>query len=384
VYTPATRSYSNVSTNQSAQDYSAANFTYFVTGTISVNGLPLANVALAAANGGVCSPSNAWGQYSCAVAPGWSGTVTPSATGYSFAPASRSLTSVGADQSAQDFAATLQSASAPMFFIHVDHLDTPRLVADQQGQPVWRWNQEEPFGNNVPEENPSGLGAFELPLRFAGQYFDKETNLHYNYFRNYDPSLARYGQSDPIGLEGGMNTYAYVAGSPLTHVDPLGLYMTTVQAYCMRFPSDCTEMMADMIENASRIQNGCVAEEAAQTADNFRDIGSISAILSGIGAVKKIGGAAEKAAENRAKSRARGVPDSAIGPSGLPKTHTAEHSTRKAAKEAAERDVPAGGGSVRHDAHPSNTKQGPHFQAEDADGKNAYPVVHHEYPKSKR
>ena len=67
-------------------------------------------------------------------------------------------------------------------------------------------DQQEPFGNNVADENPNGLGAFDLPLRLPGQYFDKETNLYYNYFRDYDPATGRYIQSDPIGLQGGINT----------------------------------------------------------------------------------------------------------------------------------------------------------------------------------
>jgi RHS repeat-associated protein len=87
---------------------------------------------------------------------------------------------------------------------------------------VWKWDQQEPFGNNVADENPSGLGAFDLPLRLPGQYFDKETNLHYNYFRDYDPSIGRYGESDPIGLLGGLNTYSYVVASPLRFVDRKG------------------------------------------------------------------------------------------------------------------------------------------------------------------
>jgi RHS repeat-associated protein len=67
------------------------------------------------------------------------------------------------------------------------------------------------------------LGVFDLPLRLPRQYADKETNLHYNYFRDYDPSIGRYGESDPIGLRGGLNTYAYVGNRPLRLVDPLGL-----------------------------------------------------------------------------------------------------------------------------------------------------------------
>ena len=88
---------------------------------------------------------------------------------------------------------------------------------------MWRWDQGEPFGNNPADENPSGLGAFDLPLRLPGQRYDGETGVHYNYFRDYDPSLGRYGESDPIGLAGGINTYLYVEGTPLLQIDFLGL-----------------------------------------------------------------------------------------------------------------------------------------------------------------
>ena len=81
----------------------------------------------------------------------------------------------------------------------------------------------EPFGNSLPNENPSGLGNFTCNLRLPGQYFYKEANTHYNYFRDYDPAIGRYVQSDPIGLWGGLNTYTYVGNRPLTYIDPNGL-----------------------------------------------------------------------------------------------------------------------------------------------------------------
>lgn len=84
------------------------------------------------------------------------------------------------------------------------------MIADSTGTTVWRWDQGEPFGNDVPNNNPSGLGAFDFPLRFPGQHFDRETNLAYNLRRDYDPNIGRYVQSDPIGLDGGLNTDLYV------------------------------------------------------------------------------------------------------------------------------------------------------------------------------
>ncbi len=75
----------------------------------------------------------------------------------------------------------------------------------------------------MPNNNPSGAGAFDFPLRFPGQYFDRETNLAYNLRRDYDSVLGRYIESDPIGLRGGLLTYGYANHNPLTFVDPRGL-----------------------------------------------------------------------------------------------------------------------------------------------------------------
>jgi RHS repeat-associated protein len=84
------------------------------------------------------------------------------------------------------------------------------LTRAVDNQMVWRWDQADPFGMMPPDENPSRLGMFSYDLRFPGQVFDRETNSHYNYFRDYDPQTGRYVQSDPVGLKAGPNTYAYV------------------------------------------------------------------------------------------------------------------------------------------------------------------------------
>jgi RHS repeat-associated protein len=143
---------------------------------------------------------------------------------------------------------TAGSPAANVYFIHTDHLNTPRLVANSSGAAVWRWDQQEPFGVNVPDENPSALGQFEFPLRFPGQYADKESNLHYNFFRDYDPVTGRYVQSDPIGLVGGLNTYAYVGGNPLLFIDPKGLATICAgNAPAVFNPSDFPECQASLI-----------------------------------------------------------------------------------------------------------------------------------------
>jgi RHS repeat-associated protein len=67
------------------------------------------------------------------------------------------------------------------------------------------------------------MGRWQTSIRILpGQYRDAETGLFYNTFRDYDPQTGRYVQSDPIGLGGGINPYAY-AIDPLTETDPLGL-----------------------------------------------------------------------------------------------------------------------------------------------------------------
>ncbi|MEQ1741459.1 MAG: RHS repeat-associated core domain-containing protein [Candidatus Nitrotoga sp.] len=126
-----------------------------------------------------------------------------------------------------------RSANPPLtYYFHTDHLGTPRVVIDKNNALRWRWLAE-PFGTTTPEN----FGAFTQPLRFPGQYADAESGLNYNYFRDYDPSTGRYTQSDPIGLGGGINTYTYVGGNPLSFVDPSGLYHCAPGANCNFSPA---------------------------------------------------------------------------------------------------------------------------------------------------
>ena len=115
-------------------------------------------------------------------------------------------------------------------YVYADHIDTPRVITQASDNRMrWRWDQADPFGTSAPNQNPASIGAFTCNPRFPGQFYDVESNLHCNYFRDYDPRIGRYTQSDPIGLAAGINTYAYVGGNPISRVDPLGLASLVVQ-----------------------------------------------------------------------------------------------------------------------------------------------------------
>ena len=100
--------------------------------------------------------------------------------------------------------------------VHDDHLATPQRLTDSSGSVAWSGDYE-PFGR-------AQTTGITFNLRFPGQYFDAETGLHYNWHRYYDPSTGRYITSDPIGLEGGLNTYVYAYSNPVALFDPDGLW----------------------------------------------------------------------------------------------------------------------------------------------------------------
>lgn len=107
--------------------------------------------------------------------------------------------------------------------IESDHLGTPRIVANGDTA-IWKWDLFGPvFGDGYVDENPDGDRTFfQFDLRFPGQQYDRMSRLHYNYFRDYEPGVGRYIESDPIGLQGGISTYSYAMSTPVRFIDPRG------------------------------------------------------------------------------------------------------------------------------------------------------------------
>ncbi|CVE65490.1 Cell wall-associated polypeptide CWBP200 [Serratia marcescens] len=117
------------------------------------------------------------------------------------------------------------SRSADIYWYHTDLNSAPLEVTDAAGSLCWS-GQYDTFGK-LQGQTVAGAakrqGAqYQQPLRYAGQYQDDESGLHYNLFRYYEPEVGRFTTQDPIGLRGGLNLYQY-APNPLMWVDPLGL-----------------------------------------------------------------------------------------------------------------------------------------------------------------
>jgi RHS repeat-associated protein len=142
----------------------------------------------------------------------------------------------------------LPTASGPMpvaaiygtkhYAIQSDHLNTPRRLIQADGQVAWQWaysafGDEQPtiaknrFANLALNQafGSSTVPAVTFNLRYPGQYFDQESNLHYNWHRSYSAKDGgRYTQADPIDLQGGWNRFSYVDGNPLSRLDPKGQF----------------------------------------------------------------------------------------------------------------------------------------------------------------
>ncbi len=139
------------------------------------------------------------------------------------------LTYVYADLASYEPLARIDGVSDPeIYWFHCHPNGTPEKLTDEEGETRWQGDNGA-WGKLLREARLKAPG-FAQNLRMQGQYLDRETGLHYNLFRYYDPDCGRFTQPDPIGLAGGLNLYAY-APNPLNWVDPLGLSRCSSDAY---------------------------------------------------------------------------------------------------------------------------------------------------------
>jgi RHS repeat-associated protein len=110
-----------------------------------------------------------------------------------------------------------------VYMVNFDARGVPQVTRDGYGLTNWAAYSQPYGGMTQTVFNGQFTGPVTQNLRLPGQYFDHETTFHYNGFRDYIPALGRYIESDPIGLGGGLNNYAYASGNPLAFIDPIGL-----------------------------------------------------------------------------------------------------------------------------------------------------------------
>lgn len=103
--------------------------------------------------------------------------------------------------------AAIQPAAATISYIHADRLGTPQKATNASKVVNWTTTYQ-PFGITG-----TVTSSITQNLRLPGQYADA-TGYNHNGFRDYYTAYGRYLESDPVGLLGGMNTYAYVESNP--------------------------------------------------------------------------------------------------------------------------------------------------------------------------
>ncbi|MBI2768760.1 MAG: hypothetical protein HYX47_04015 [Burkholderiales bacterium] len=185
-----------------------------------------------------------------------------------------------------------------VYAVHTDHLNTPRLMTDAANQPVWQWRYSA-FGDNEPsiaarnfkdrswafakgdlkdqadgsddaDNGPQfGRKMVKLNVRYPGQYFDDESNLHYNGYRTYSSLTGRYTQPDSIGLAGGWNRFAYVGGNPLIRTDPKGESWSIVRTILLICGKEVIRWVRQWVAEDEAITQNKIAENRSNHI--FRD-----------------------------------------------------------------------------------------------------------------
>ncbi|MEY2862751.1 MAG: hypothetical protein RLY58_458, partial [Pseudomonadota bacterium] len=125
------------------------------------------------------------------------------------------------------------TSATKIYYIVTDAQNTPRRLIDSSNNAVvWAWDSTA-FG-----VAPPSIETVKFNLRFPGQYYDAITKQHYNLNRYYNPEIGRYMEADPIGLEGGLNPYAYAGSNPVMNVDANGLKIIFAPSASKEFISD--------------------------------------------------------------------------------------------------------------------------------------------------
>ena len=133
-----------------------------------------------------------------------------------------------------------QGSVSTISYVTSDGLNTPRAVTDGSGNTLWQWSYQ---GNSFGEQQPTSTTGYVLNLRFMGQYYDAESGLSHNGYRDYEAARGGYDQPDPLGPAGGPNPFAYVGNRPLGYIDPLGLephHYTVTDFICSVSQPGCT------------------------------------------------------------------------------------------------------------------------------------------------
>jgi RHS repeat-associated protein len=125
-------------------------------------------------------------------------------------------------------------------YIHTDHLGAPRFATNTSGSSVWSWTNDA-FGISTPS------GTATINLRMPGQYYDSESGLFYNINRTYNPAIGRLMSSDPISIDGGLNTFLYGRANPVNRVDPSGLDDINYLPWMQNRVTDAKQSASSMI-----------------------------------------------------------------------------------------------------------------------------------------
>jgi RHS repeat-associated protein len=244
----------------------------------------------------------------------------------------------------------------------------------------------DPYGRQLAS---SGTLANANTYRFSSKELKLSSGLYYYGYRFYDPNTQRWLNRDPIEESGGINLYGFVFNDPVDLYDPEGecpplIFLALGAMAAAEYanapgPNDPVYTDPPFPDALPTLIAQAVPAGPSGRAGPSLGIGGGKG-APGLGNSIKGGGGkgpgAGTAAATRAENLKKGIPPGQLGPSGKPKRHFVDHSTRKSAKDAARQETGKGGTTMEH----SNPKVGdPHFHGQTPPGDKCAP--HHNYPK---